>query len=261
MKDVIEKVLTEFDALFAVVEESIPKPIQIPYKGSFVFRYKEKTPQQAIVIKLARCVSGLRAASLLLYRGFVQEVAALQRSIDDFQEEIHFLSLPLTLDGLEPIHEKYLDGLFWDEQLPELNPNGRYDSKRPHVSRKDIRIASDKSAKKLAERSGKPIAPLADIAKTLGGVYSGFVHGDAVSTISLYGELPPGFHLHGMLNTPHFAVHERDLWNQFYRVAVAFAHTAQAFGLNEVLTRAGRICTILEEAAGVEYPGEWKDES
>ena len=37
----------------------VPQPQRIPYKQSFVFRYVEKTAEQAIVQKLARIVSTL----------------------------------------------------------------------------------------------------------------------------------------------------------------------------------------------------------
>src|SRR5688572_24186819 len=56
------------------------------------FRYREKGAHQAIVQKLARLISGLHAARLLLHAGFLQEEAALHRMIDEFQEDATFLA-------------------------------------------------------------------------------------------------------------------------------------------------------------------------
>lgn len=64
----------------------------MPYSESFVFRFKEKTIQHAIVQKLARVVSGLHAARLLLENGLLQEQGAVLRMIDEFPEDIMFLA-------------------------------------------------------------------------------------------------------------------------------------------------------------------------
>ena len=70
----------------------VRSPQRIPYKDSFVFRYTEKTVHQALVQKLARMVSSLHAARLLMEHGFVQEQASLQRILDEIHEDITFLS-------------------------------------------------------------------------------------------------------------------------------------------------------------------------
>ena len=66
----------------------VPQPQRIPYKQSFVFRYVEKTVEQAIVQKLARIVSTLKAAYLLMAHGLVQEQAALQRVLHEMHEDV-----------------------------------------------------------------------------------------------------------------------------------------------------------------------------
>ena len=79
-------------AMLASFETRVPPPQRVPYKDSFVFRYTERTLEQAIVQKLARLVSGLHATRLLLNHGFFQEQAALQRMLDEFRENAMFLS-------------------------------------------------------------------------------------------------------------------------------------------------------------------------
>ena len=76
----------------------MPPPQKVPYGDAFVFRYKEKTIQQAMVQKLARVVSGLHAAWLLLENGFLQEQAAVQRMLDEFHEDILFLAFAVMAE-------------------------------------------------------------------------------------------------------------------------------------------------------------------
>ncbi|NML84289.1 hypothetical protein [Polaromonas sp.] len=52
---------------------NVPAPSKVPFQNSFVFRYQEKTIQQAIVQKLVRAVSTLHATRLLMDKGFFQE--------------------------------------------------------------------------------------------------------------------------------------------------------------------------------------------
>jgi len=87
----------------ASFENRVPHPQRVPYKDGFVFRYVERTIEQAIVQKLARLASGLHAARILLDHGFFQEQAALQRMLDEFREDVIFLSLAVLRDDLTDV--------------------------------------------------------------------------------------------------------------------------------------------------------------
>ena len=76
----------------------IPPPRFVKFGEGFVFRYVEQTIHQAIIQKLAKIISGLHAARILLDHGFVQELGALQRMLDEFQEDITFLSYAVIYD-------------------------------------------------------------------------------------------------------------------------------------------------------------------
>jgi hypothetical protein len=56
-----------------------------------VYRYKEKSIYQAIVQKSAGVITGLQAIRLLNKSGYLQEQAALQKTLDEFEEDIAFL--------------------------------------------------------------------------------------------------------------------------------------------------------------------------
>ena len=112
----------------------VPAPQKTPFGDSFVYRYAEKTPQQAIVQKLARYVTTLRGACILLEHGFVQEQATLQRVLDELHEDITFLALGVVFGRLTPLHQSYLDAFYQEEFDPSTGRPGPQD--RPMVSRK-----------------------------------------------------------------------------------------------------------------------------
>jgi hypothetical protein len=78
--------LHNMESTLAALAKRVSPPQHVPILDSFAFRYLEKSIQQAIVQKLARVISGLYAARILLENGLIQEQAALQRMLDEFQE-------------------------------------------------------------------------------------------------------------------------------------------------------------------------------
>src|SRR4029077_12502617 len=122
---------------FRALEKQVPPPRSMPFKDGFVYRYAEQTAQQALIQKLARLVSGLHAARLLLDQGFVQEEAVLARTLDDFQEDILFLTPGLTVDKLSDLHQRYLS-VFYEEEFDKPDAVSST-QKRPMIPRKKIR--------------------------------------------------------------------------------------------------------------------------
>ncbi len=117
--------------------QRVPQPQVVPFANSFVFRYREKSIQQAIVQKLARYVTTLQAAYLLFDRGFVQEQAVLQRVLDEIHEDITFLCLGVVFNKVTPLHERYLSAFYEEEFDPVTGKPGLQD--RAMVPRKKIR--------------------------------------------------------------------------------------------------------------------------
>ena len=76
---------------FDVLCRKVGDPELQPMGDGYVYRYQEKSIYQAIIQKLARLVTGLKAICALNHDGFLQEQAALQRTLDEFQEDIAFL--------------------------------------------------------------------------------------------------------------------------------------------------------------------------
>lgn len=71
MSTLYEQALAHMERTVHMLAKRVPQPQRVPYKDSFVYRHVEKELHQALVQKLARLVSGLHAAQLLMEHGFV----------------------------------------------------------------------------------------------------------------------------------------------------------------------------------------------
>ena len=253
MKHVYENALISLEAYLARIEGNVPPPVRVPRGDSFVFRYSEKSVGQAIILKMARSISSLHAATILLENGHVQEVCVLQRVIDDFQEEVMFLGLSQNEEGLQPIHLKFLEATFADEFKHPDDPYSALEVKRPFVSRKDIRKEINRIGESNAQKAGLERPPSADAVRVVSMLYSGYVHGGASSVMEMFGGNPPHYHLSGLSGTSRIGIHERDLWHQFYRTTQGFRLSAMVFGDESLYADTGTMLRELEEVAGYDY--------
>jgi hypothetical protein len=220
----------------------VPQPQKVPFKTSFVFRYVEKLPEQALVQKLARVVTSLQAATVLMKHGLVQEQGALQRVIHEIHEDITFLAYGLIFKDLTPLHKQYLDG-FYEEEFDTDDPIAST-QKRPTVRRSKIQAY-------IANKEGSDLDPSRAIAlsKTLTKTYSGFVHAASPQIMDMYGGNPPHFHVEGMLGTRRQIEYRMDLWNYYYRSILAFGMVAKAFGDQDLFNSIHGFTINFEEAA------------
>lgn len=229
-----------------VLAKRVPPPQRVPYKTSFVFRYVEQTTEQALVQKLARVVTTLQAAKVLMENGFVQEQGALQRVLHEIHEDITFLAYALIFNDLTPLHKQFLDA-FYEEEFDTDDPV-ESTQKRPMVRRSKIQAF-------IANKEGSDLDPSRMIAlsKTLTKAYSGFVHAASPQIMDMYGGNPPHFHVEGMLGTQRHAEHRLDLWNYYFRSILAFGLAAKAFGDQELFDEIHRFTVKFEEAANKNY--------
>ncbi len=221
--DIYDQALEHMERTAHGLTRRVPLPVQVPYKDGFVFRHVEKTLHQALVQKLARLVSSLHATRLLMVHGFVQEQAALQRTLDELQEDITFLAFAIIFDCREQLHQDYLDAFFQEEFDAETAFAST--QKRPMVPRKKIQAW-------IARKEGAGLDPSRgiELARTINKTYSGYIHAASPHIMDLYGGDPARFHMTGMLGTPRHNEHRADLWNYFYRGIIAFGFAAKAFG-------------------------------
>jgi len=216
--------LRNMESTLASLAKRVPPPQRVPILDSFAFRYAEKSIHQAIVQKLARVISGLHAARILLEGGFIQEQGALQRMLDEFQEDVTFLAYAVISNDVTDLHRTYLDA-FYEEEFDKPKDPVSSTQKRPMVRREKIRAY-------IARIEGSGLDPSRGIAvtRTISKAYSGYVHGASPHVMEMYGGNPPRFLVAGMRETPLFADRQSDLWNYFYRGICAFGFAAKAFG-------------------------------
>ena len=225
MDEMYDQTLQNMEKYHRALAARVHQPKAVAYGGGYVFRYHEHDVHQALVQKLARVISGLHAARLLLAHGFLQEQGALQRMLDEFNEDILFLAYSVIDGDTTQLHREYLAAFFQEEFD---NPASAIEStqKRPMVRRQKIR------AYLAARIKGAGLDPSrgAEAMRTLDKTYSGFVHGASPHIMEMYYGDPPHFHFRGMLGTTLANEHREDLWNYFYRSIGSFVCSAKAFG-------------------------------
>lgn len=239
MERLYDHALSNMEHTVHSLARRVPPPQAVPYKDSFVFRYVEKTIHQALVQKLTRVVTGLKAARLLMEQGFLQEQGALQRILDEIHEDISFMSLAVIYDDITPLHKAYLDA-FYEE---EFDADSAFDStqKRPMIPRQKVRayIARQEAAALDPSRG-------VELGRTISKAYSGFIHAASPHIMDMYGGSPPHFHIRGMKGTERQDEHREDLWNYFYRSVIAFALVAKAFGDDRLFSEIQRFSREFE---------------
>lgn len=226
---------------FRQIEDTVPPPAFVT-RGSYqVFRYENETAEVAVVQKCARLVSGLNASLLLLRTGYVQELGALFRMLDEFSEDILFLCQAIRAGETTELHKKYLK-LFYQEELD--NPDNAFLStqNRPTIPRKKIHAAISR----IPEQELNP-SDNQELHRTLSQAYSGYVHAASTHVMEMYGGNPPRFHVLGMIGTPRIAEFTKNTWDYFYRGLIAIMMVALTFKQESLLHQLYKFRSYVEE--------------
>lgn len=224
----IDRMIDLMDRMFQDFEQSMPsKPQLVHLSFGTAYRFKEKDIYQAIIQKLARVQSAIRAARLLLRNGFVQEQATLHRIIDETNEDIMFLVYAVANDSLSDLHKRFLEA-FWEEEIDQSGTMIDSIQKRPMIPRRKIRAYL--SNIKVPDSDASTIQK---VTRTIYKTFSGFVHGASPHIMEMYIGNPPYFHTKGMLGTQRIQEHAYDLWGCVYRSFNSHIAAAKAFGAKE----------------------------
>ena len=140
MDSLFTRCLGQMECWFDALEKQVPRPVKVLLPHHFVFRYSEKTLEQALVQKLARVVTGLHSARILVNSGFLQEQIAIHRMLGELQQDISFLSDARLLDDFTELHQRYLDSFYKEEfDIPEA-PSRQLKNGLPYQGRKFTHI-------------------------------------------------------------------------------------------------------------------------
>lgn len=224
MRKLFLEVITILSNAFQSLEDQVPPPKLIPHGDGHVFRFVEQTLEQALLLKLARVVTGLKAIDALLAKGLLQEMAAMCRILDELCEDIAFLTAALTNDEVTELHARYLRG-FWAEEFTDLT-NTLARRQKPDTPRRGKIVSYTHRILSPSDDASR----VSDVQQAISSTYSGYIHAAAPQVMDMYGGDPPHFHIEGMLHTPRMADHVHDGWNYHFRAVIAAICVARAFG-------------------------------
>ena len=229
MNEIYNKVLDAMDEGLLTFMKKVPEPQKEPFKNHFVYRYAEESIHQAIILKLVRLISGLRATELLAQHGFVQEQASLQRMLDEITESIEFLHYAAISGDITDLHEEYLKA-FYEKMDVESSRN------RPMIPRKKLRQYIEKKFSQMPGEN-KDIDKDVDPSRILTKVYSDCLHAAAPAIMDLYCGGTQTFHTRGVGGTPRHEEHILDFMHVMYRAILIFIFASLAFGEENVLKK------------------------
>ncbi|MES2534397.1 MAG: hypothetical protein V4632_00850 [Pseudomonadota bacterium] len=224
MRKLFLEVITVLSNAFQRLEGQVPPPKLVPHRDGYVFRFVEQTLEQALLLKLARVVTGLKAVDALLAKGLLQEMAALCRILDELCEDIAFLTAALTNDEVTELHTRYLRG-FWAEEFTDpTNTLARH--QKPDAPRRSKVVAYTHRVLNPSD----DVSRMSDVQQAISSTYSGYIHAAAPQVMDMYGGDPLHFHIEGMLRTSRMADHVHDGWNYHFRAVIVAIFVARAFG-------------------------------
>jgi hypothetical protein len=196
---ILDEAVAGLDRCVQLLTSSFPAPRLVRLgDGLEAFRHTGKDQSDLLLsfMKLVKIASHNNAAIALIRTGYVNEVYALCRMIDEACEDIHFVERPHGKDGKPSDDQvKFIIEFFQEEfsgkdLVQSQNPRDR-------VSRKRIRAAN---ARVLADPVKPNPSREVEVIGALYGAFSGFVHGAYVHLMeSFNGQF---FHTRGMLGTP-----------------------------------------------------------
>lgn len=216
------QITDELENIFSKLEKNIPKPKKTTYANHFTYRYNEHNVQVVTIQKISRIITGLRASIILLQNGYLQELAVLQRVLDDIGEELDFLVLGKLMGTWGHFHDKYISSFFTEVFNNPLKPMSALEVKKPIVTRKQVRKCINESIDVMKKQGASIDNNRSDAARVISSVFDGFVHASSTQILDMYGGDPPHYHLRGMSNTPKQTEYTHSLLNQFYRGTLNF---------------------------------------
>jgi hypothetical protein len=196
------------------------------------FTHRTQDARLAAFLKAVRVASALNAALHLLRAGYVQEIGALFRVLDEACQDIGFLLIPNATDTLAGDQQRLL-ATFYREEIPDPNnptvsQRGPDQVRRSRVHRAIVgQLPTDNAT---AEREAA--------FQATHRVMSGFVHGSYRNIMDLYGGDPPRYHTRGMLGAPRVAATERAFTNYVYRALLEVERLARVMGRRDVVRTA-----------------------
>jgi hypothetical protein len=244
LRQLLEETVSGLDECVQALSSSFEAPVWVTVAGRPAYRHGEQTDLLLSFLKAVRIASAHNAAMILMRAGFVQEIYALCRMIDEAGEDITFMATPLGDSGASEDQRRFIEEFFQEEfdDPDDLVASAR---SRDRVSRTRIHAA----VSKLTGEGGNPSREQA-VARTLYRAFSGFVHGAYVHIMELYVGNPPRFHTRGMLGTPRIRECEENHVSYLCRALLAVETVARRADRADVTDRLCELSINLAKKTG-----------
>lgn len=241
-EEAYQRVRDALDACLLSLSRGIPQPVLVPTPTGRAFRYQEKSPQQALIIKCVRMLSALTALKVLLDHGLLLDAGSMMRISDEVGSDIMFIAGPMLFaHPPEERHRRYLEELFQEEFGGADILSSRL--KRNRVSRREIRAYVARTYSDESEVS-RAVA----VTELIEGVFSGFVHGAGTHTMDLF----DGLDFQVTLDRGNRVLADmRDQFSHYLqRTVQGFCFSAMAIGREDVFRTLHRLDKELFQANG-----------
>ncbi len=244
-----EKAMEALEAALFQLGRSVPRPRKTKTPTGLAYRFEEKSPQQALILKSARMISALKAAKLLLDNGLLLDAGAMMRILDEVGADLMFIAGP-TIFGHppEPRHEQYMRE-FFQEEFDTDSPLTSAQN-RNRVGRRHIRAYVARAYSHGQVDVSQAIA----VAETIEALFSGFVHGAGVHTMDLFDGLD--FSVQLQPDDQPLADMAGQYSHYIHRATMCLANAAKAIGRDDVSSVLCRISSELFQDDGELRPKE-----
>jgi hypothetical protein len=193
---ILDEAVAGLDHCVQMLSSSFPLPRRVVINDMEVSRHLEQDDLLLSFMKLIKIASHNNAAMVLIRAGYVHEVYALCRMIDEAGEDIHFMQQPHGDDG-KPTKQQYtFINEFFQEEFSGQDLVESHNS-RDRVPRQKVRAANARLGADVVKLDPSTEVKITGV---LSATFSGFVHGAYVHLMELFNG--HYFHTRGMLGTP-----------------------------------------------------------
>ena len=222
LRTVLEETISDLETCVQTLSGEFDPPTSNSREAGYVvFRHVKRHDLLASFLKSVRLVSLLNATLVLLRKGYVQEVYALCRFIDETSQDILFLSRPRGNHGKASRDQVRFINEFFQEEFD--------DSSKPPISSTRDRVPRGKISAAMSQGLDINPSDMQSANRTILQAFSGYVHGAYPHIMELYGGTPPKYHTSGMIGTPRIRECESQLvQNVFRSLATVEAIAARA---------------------------------
>jgi hypothetical protein len=222
----------QIEAAVDGLEHHFEQPKFVQAGSGHFFRHENQNDLLLSYLKCVRATSTLHACLALLANGYVQEIGALCRSLDEFCEEVLFLATPVGDNGLSEQQTRLVTE-FFQEEFDNIDNPFTSSQLRNRVPRSKVHAG-------IARIDGQPLNPndAQELHRTLQQTFSGYVHGAYGHIMDLYGGESVDtlkYHMRGMLGTPRIEGMSRTLAEYVTRLMLAVEVVARRCGDDDSL--------------------------